>query len=245
MAGMVQGGIDHGFELRSAVLKARQGAVWICCFHMRGYDTCRMSRKPKKGYFVKGVFVAEGSELDLALKAELKGTDSASKTDLKRESTERQALGESLQTLRRDLRDSLLELGHLNDRLIEAVDEAARIRNFEGRRRQMQFVGKLMRQLTEEDTEAIRQALHDQHKGSAAETALLHQAEQWRDALLATDEALSDWMAAFPGSDSQQMRALMRQARKDNPANAKTESQGLAPRLSRIVSDHQATPDRP
>ena len=91
-----------------------------------------MSRKPKKGYFVKGVFVAEGSELDLALKAELKGTDSASKTDLKRESTERQALGESLQTLRRDLRDRLLELGHLNDRLIEAVDEAARISNFEG-----------------------------------------------------------------------------------------------------------------
>ena len=63
-----------------------------------------MSRKPKKGYFVKGVFVAEGSEMDLALKAELKGTDSASKTDLKRESAERQALGESLLGLRRDLR---------------------------------------------------------------------------------------------------------------------------------------------
>ena len=66
---------------------------------------------------------------------------------------------------------------------------------------------------------------------------MLHQAEQWRDALLATDEALSDWMAAFPNSDSQQMRALMRQARKDNPANAKTESQGLAPRQGRAYRE--------
>jgi ribosome-associated protein len=196
-----------------------------------------MSRKPKKGYFVKGVFVAEGSELDLALKAELKGTDSASKTDLKRESAERQELGESLLTLRKDLRERLLSQGHLNDRLMEAVDEAGRISNFEGRRRQMQFVGKLMRLLTEEDVQAIRQALEVQHKGSAEEVALLHQAEQWRDALLATDEALSDWMQAFPASDSQQMRALMRQARKDNPSNAKTESQGLAPRQGRAYRE--------
>ena len=54
-----------------------------------------MSRKPKKGYFVRGQFVAEGSELDLELKRELKGTDAASKTDLKRESAELQALGAS------------------------------------------------------------------------------------------------------------------------------------------------------
>jgi ribosome-associated protein len=196
-----------------------------------------MSRKPKKGYFVKGVFVAEGSEMDLALKAELKGTDSASKTDLKRESEERQALGESLLDLRRDLRERLLAQGHLNDKLLEAVDEAGRITHFEGRRRQMQYVGKLMRQLADDDISAIEQALSDQGKGSAAETALLHQAEQWRDALLATDDALSDWMSAFPESDSQQLRALMRQARKDNPANAKTESQGLAPRQGRAYRE--------
>jgi len=196
-----------------------------------------MSRKPKKGYFVKGVFVAEGSEVDLALKAELKGTDSASKTDLKRESEERQALGESLLDLRRDLRERLLAQGHLNDKLLEAVDEAGRITHFEGRRRQMQYVGKLMRQLADDDISAIEQALSDQGKGSAAETALLHQAEQWRDALLATDDALSDWMSAFPDSDSQQLRALMRQARKDNPANAKTESQGLAPRQGRAYRE--------
>ena len=57
-----------------------------------------MSRKLKKGYFVKGQFVAEGSALDLEYKRELKGTDEASRTDLKRESTELQKLGEELLT---------------------------------------------------------------------------------------------------------------------------------------------------
>ena len=55
-----------------------------------------MSRKPKKGYYVRGIFVAEGSETDLELRAELKGTHESSKTDLKRESTALQALGEQL-----------------------------------------------------------------------------------------------------------------------------------------------------
>ena len=62
-----------------------------------------MSRKPKKGYFVRGQFVAEGSEMDIQLKAELKGTFDASRTDLKRESDELQELGKELLTLRADL----------------------------------------------------------------------------------------------------------------------------------------------
>ena len=66
-----------------------------------------MPRKPKKGYFVRGQFVAEGSELDLELKRELKGSDEASKTELKRESAELQELGEALLTLRADLLDGL------------------------------------------------------------------------------------------------------------------------------------------
>jgi ribosome-associated protein len=62
-----------------------------------------MSRKLKKGYFVRGEFVAEGSERDLELKRELKGTDELSRTELKRESAELQKLGEDLLTLRADL----------------------------------------------------------------------------------------------------------------------------------------------
>ena len=192
-----------------------------------------MSRKPKKGYFVRGVFVAEGSELDLAYKRELKGTDTASKTDLKRESDERQQLGEDLLTLRADLSQRLLDQGHLNDKLMDAVAEAKRITNFEGRRRQMQFIGKLMRKLDEEDIEAIREALRAQHSGSAKETLALHQAEHWRDRLLQSDDAVAEWMAAHPATDTQQLRAMVRQARKDNTADKTTESQGLAPRQGR------------
>jgi ribosome-associated protein len=92
-----------------------------------------MSRKPKKGYFVRGQFVAEGSELDLELKAELKGTTEASRTDLKKESTELQKLGVSLLTLR----SSLMQRLALPDKLVDALAEANRITNFEGKRRQM------------------------------------------------------------------------------------------------------------
>src|SRR5215212_7055766 len=85
-----------------------------------------MSRKPKKGYFVRGQFVAEGSELDLELKAELKGTAEASKTELKRESTELQKIGEALLTLRADLMEGL----PLSEKLVETLEDAKRITNF-------------------------------------------------------------------------------------------------------------------
>lgn len=193
-----------------------------------------MSRKPKKGYYVKGQFVAEGSELDLELKRELKGDTDISRTDLKRESTELQKLGEALLTLRTDLMAKL----NLPDKLREAMAEAKRITNFEGKRRQMQFVGKLMRQLPPEVLDAARAALVEQHMPSAHETALLHTAEQWRDRLIADDEAVAQWIKDFPQTDTQQLRALVRQARKDAPPPDKAAvSQGLAPRQGRAYRE--------
>ena len=191
-----------------------------------------MSRKPKKGYWVKGTFVAEGSELDLELKAEQKGQ--VSKTDLKRESEELQKLGESLLTLRQDLMDDL----RLPDKLIEALAEARRITNFEGRRRQMQFIGKLMRGLDEETLAAIRDALEAQQKGSARDAMALHEAEKWRDELIADEEALQRWIASYPDTDTQQLRALIRQARRDTPpADQDAISRGLAPRRGRAYRE--------
>lgn len=162
-----------------------------------------MSRKPKKGYFVRGQFVAEGSELDLELKRELKGTDAASRTDLKRESTELQALGEALLTLRAGLLDKL----DLGEKLKDAIEEAKRITNFEGKRRQMQFIGKLMRGLDAATLDAVRSALDEQNRGPAQETAILHDAERWRDRLIADDDALGGWIETHPGTDAQQLRA--------------------------------------
>ena len=191
-----------------------------------------MSRKIKKGYYVHGQFVAEGSELDLQLKAELKGSNEASRTELKRESAALQKLGEDLLTLTAERLAALA----LPDKLVEAVTEAKRITNFEGKRRQMQFVGKLMRQLDDDQLAAVREALTAQHSGSAAETLALHQAEQWRDSLLATDEALALWLEAFPNTDTQQLRALIRQARKDATALPATPA-GAAPRHGRAYRD--------
>lgn len=197
-----------------------------------------MPRKPKKGYFVRGQFVAEGSELDQELKRELKGTD-VSKTDLKRESAELQALGEALLELRGSAFDKLA----LEDRLRDAIVEARRITNFEGKRRQMQFIGKLMRLQAPEVLDAIRTALDEQDRPSAQATAALHETEQWRDRLIADDDALGAWIETHPATDAQQMRALIRQARKDHKPGAPGEAarQGRAYReLFQMLREHLA-----
>ena len=196
-----------------------------------------MSRKPTKGYYVKGHFVAQGSELDLELQREVKGHDLISKTDLKQKSNELQKLGEDLLDLRTDLMQQLLTLGHLPDLLHEAVAQAKKITDFEGKRRQMQYVGKLLRKLDGEQVQAMRDALSVQHNGSAEETQMLHLAEAWRNRLLQDDAAMEDWLGTYPGTDSQQLRALVRQSRKDGLPDKATVSQGLLPRQGRAYRD--------
>jgi ribosome-associated protein len=191
-----------------------------------------MSRKPKKGYYVRGQFVAEGSELDLELQAERSGGE-PSKTELKRESTELQKLGEALLTLRTDLMQRLV----LPESLLGALDQLRRITNFEGRRRQLQYVGKLMRGLDEETRQSIRDVLEEQRGGSAQETLALHAAEKWRDDLIANDQSLQQWLDLHPETDAQQLRALIRQARKDGQPTADEISRGQAPRRGRAYRD--------
>ena len=188
-----------------------------------------MSRKLKKGYFVRGEFVAEGSERDLELKRELKGTDDQSRTDLKRESLEVQKVGEDLLTLRADLMARL----DLSEKLKDAVLEAKRITNFEGKRRQMQYIGKMMRRLEPATLEVVRTTLHEQNNGSAQDNLVLHLAETWRDRLVADEDAFGEWISQYPDTDSQQLRALTRQARKD----AKPEKPGEAVRHGRAYRD--------
>lgn len=195
--------------------------------------TITMPRKTTKGYFVNGRFVTAGSEEDQQLKIELKGRE-VSRADKKRDSDERQDLGEALLGLRADLFAKL----ELPATLVEALAEAKRISNFEGRRRQMQYIGKLMRRLDEQELAAIRAALDIQRNGSAEEKLALHQAEQWRDRLLADDEALTEWLQEHPSDDVQQLRNLIRQARKDTPDATNAEvSQGLAQRKGKVYRE--------
>lgn len=170
-----------------------------------------MSRKPGKGYYIDGEFVPQGSELDRQFRAELKGTDAASRTDLKRESEELQALGEALLELHGDALEQL----PLSHALHNAILEGKRINARGGGRRQRQLIGKLMRQQEAETVEAIRAAIALQHGLSAREKAMLHLAESWRDRLISDDRTLDQWLAEHPGTDAQQLRTLIRQARKD------------------------------
>jgi ribosome-associated protein len=96
----------------------------------------------------------------------------------------------------------------------------------------MQFIGKLMRQLEDDTLQAVRAALQTQRQGSAEETAALHLAERWREQIVADDEALSRWISEHPGLDAQQLRALVRQARKDARA-AEAAPAGQTPRHGR------------
>ena len=169
--------------------------------------------KAIKGYWSNGRFVKPE---EIALEE----AGPPSKTQLKAEADEKQALGEALLTLRADLMARL----DLPEKLLDAITQAKRITHFEGRRRQLQFIGKLMRPL---DAGPIRAAIDEQANGSAELTLALHLAEQRRDRLIASDDALGAWLSEFPGTDSQQLRALVRQARKDI---TKPETPGQAPR---------------
>ncbi len=131
-----------------------------------------------------------------------------SKTQRKKASHELQDLGEALVGLPED---RVAGLG-IPENLRDAVHEYRRTRSHEGRRRQMQYIGKLMRGV---DTAPIRQAVLDMQLGRAKDALALHEAERWRAELIADDAALGSFVQQFPRTDTQQLRSLVRNARKD------------------------------
>jgi ribosome-associated protein len=131
-----------------------------------------------------------------------------SKTRLKQASHELQDLGEAVVALPDDRIDAL----PIAEVLLDAIRQYKKTRTHEGRRRQMQYVGKLMRI---HDVEPIRQAVTDLQLGRAKDSLALHESERWRAELVADDTALTRWTQAHPGGDVQQLRSLVRAARKD------------------------------
>lgn len=131
-----------------------------------------------------------------------------SKTELKKQAHELQRLGQALS----ELPDERLAALAMSDTLLEALRETRRIRSHEGKRRHVQYVGKLMRQT---DVEPLREAVAAAQLGSAQNTLELHRLEQWRIELVKDDEALTRWMTDYPDTDLQHLRSLIRAARKD------------------------------
>ncbi len=143
---------------------------------------------------------------------EVEGEDlRPSKTQQKKAMHELQALGEALTRLP----DNRLESLEMPESLLLAVQEWKRTKSHEGRRRQMQYIGKLMRRV---EVGPLREAVAEMELGRASDALSLHRAEQWRAELIADDEALTRWMDAYPQSEAQQLRSLIRSARKDAAA---------------------------
>src|SRR3569623_81720 len=138
-----------------------------------------------------------------------------SKSQLKREMHELQELGSALIALPKDA----LKRMPMPEKLDDAVREARRITDHEGKRRQVQYVGRVMRALLDEETAALRTALDTYNGVNKAEAAKLHWIERTREKLLADDAALTDFIRHHPNADPQQGRTLIRNARKEAEQN--------------------------
>jgi ribosome-associated protein len=138
-----------------------------------------------------------------------------SKSAQKRHVNELQKLGEQLVAEPRDR----VKRVPMPENVRDAILMCQTITNHEGRRRQMQYVGKMMRTLDEEELAVIQRTI-DSWKGmSKSETASLHALERRRDKLLADDKALTDLLAAHPQLEAQHLRTLIRNARKEQAEN--------------------------
>lgn len=137
--------------------------------------------------------------------------DRPSKSQLKREMTALQKLGEELVN---EPRERVMRVP-MPDDVRDAILACQQIRDHEGRRRQLQYVGKRMRNLDEEEIAAIRRTIDSWRGASRADTAALHALERWRDKLIADDKALTELRSKFPQVDMQQLRTMIRNARRE------------------------------
>ncbi len=128
-----------------------------------------------------------------------------SKTQRKRQMHELQTLGERLVALNGQQLDAI----GLPEDLHAAVAEASRITRHEARRRHMQYIGRLMREV---DPEPIREKLAVWDGVSREQGAKLHLAERWRERLLEDEAALAEFLREHPDADSQRLRSVVRAA---------------------------------
>ncbi len=136
-----------------------------------------------------------------------------SKSQLKREAHALLELGKKLVQLDK----ASLEKIPLPDNLLDAINSAKKIRQHGALKRQLQFIGKLMRKTDAEPIQAAYEAATSHYR---ADTRQLHMLENWRDRLLAEgDNALGELLKQFPDADRQHLRQLMRSAKKERELN--------------------------
>ena len=141
------------------------------------------------------------------------GLEPPSKSERKRQMQDRQKLGENLTKLNPQQLDTI----PLDAALLDAIADYHRFKQHEARRRQMQFIGKLMRNV---DVDVIEHAYQLTQAGSEASRKRQHELEWWRDRLIDEgDAALNDVVIAFPQLDRQVIRQLVRESLKEKKQN--------------------------
>lgn len=138
--------------------------------------------------------------------------DGPSKSQRKRDSAALQDLGAELV----EMSKSKLAAIPLDDALREAIALAQSIKAHGGRKRQILYIGKLLRSA---DVEPIREALAKLDQTDAASVAHLHRLERWRERLLTEgNDALTQLLGEYPAADSQRLRQLIRNAQQEHAA---------------------------
>ena len=158
-----------------------------------------------------------------------------SKSQKKREMDALQDLGKTLAGLSTDT----LKTMPIPDELREAIREYKRLNAHGALRRQLQYIGKLMRSVDAEPIEARLAVLRgesDQHTG------WLHRLERWSDRLLAEDKALDALLAEYPGLDVQTLRTHIRNARREQADNKPPKSYRV---IFKMLKDIIPEPGRP
>ena len=135
-----------------------------------------------------------------------------SKSEIKRDAEDLKQLGEKLVNLTK----ANLTKVPLDDSLKDAIELAQRLQK-EARRRQLQYIGKLLRSI---DAEPIREALEKIENKHNQQQAMLHKLEILRDELVAKGDAtLTDLLNEHPSADRQHLRNLIRAAQKEKEQN--------------------------
>lgn len=157
-----------------------------------------------------------------------------SKTKLKAEADALQEIGVKLVALP----NSKLAQLDLPERLVDAINESKRITANGATRRQKQYIGSLMREI---DVAPIVEQMEKWEGKNTAENAYFHNIERWRARLIEDESALSEFIQQQPNVDSQQIRTLIRNARREASANKPPKSsRELFKLLREITAESQA-----
>jgi ribosome-associated protein len=136
-----------------------------------------------------------------------------SKSQRKRDMHNLQDLGQQLVDLPKDQFDKI----SLEESLRDAIVDARHIRQHGAKKRQLQYIGKIMRNI---DAGPIKEQLDTIQGHSIQATQMLHNIERWRDRLLEQgDQALEELVIKFPQTDRQYMRQILRNAQKEKLTN--------------------------